>query len=264
MPINATAEYYSAEARFRSAKTNEEKILTLEEMIRLLPKHKGTENILAQLRSKLSKQKKESIKKKGRRFGTAIKKSGEAQVCLVGLTNSGKSCLLNNLTGANVEVGSHPYTTTKPAVGMMDYKGLKVQMIEIPSLLEPRHLDVCRTCNLIVFVVRNSSEIKILESVLADNFIRKKFIVADTFNENPGQIKEKIWGVLKLMIVYTEKGLPMALPDGSTIRDFAERIHKDFIRNFRFARLIRNKRIMSAGLSYKLKENDIVEIHLKK
>lgn len=62
MPINATAEYYLAEKRYLDARTKEEKIAALEEMIRQLPKHKGTENLLAQLRKRLAKLKHEGKK----------------------------------------------------------------------------------------------------------------------------------------------------------------------------------------------------------
>src|SRR3989344_126865 len=93
MPVNAPPEYYRAEGKFKSAKSTDEKIVALEEMIRTMPKHHGSEAALAQLKSRLAKLKKEKISKgkKGGGRSLAIVKEGDAQVCLIGLTNSGKS-----------------------------------------------------------------------------------------------------------------------------------------------------------------------------
>ena len=135
MPVNAPMEYYKAEEKFKSAKSKDDKIAALEEMIRLLPRHHGSENAHAQLTSRLSKLKKESEKKGARRLG--IKKEGDAQICLIGLANAGKSTLLSKLTDAKPKISVTPYTTTKPEIGMMDYKGIKVQLVEIPSTFDP-------------------------------------------------------------------------------------------------------------------------------
>src|SRR3989338_9289658 len=132
MPVNAPYEYYKAEEKFKSAKSKAEKIAALEEMLRLMPRHHGSENVLAQLKARLSKLRKESDKKGGgRRAG--VKKEGDAQVCIIGLANTGKSTLLAKLTEAKPKIAQAPYTTTRPEVGMMDYKGIKVQLVEIPS-----------------------------------------------------------------------------------------------------------------------------------
>lgn len=271
MPINALPEYYRAESKFLSAKTREEKIVALEEMIRLLPKHKGTENILAQLKSKLAKLKKEGThaKKTSRKVG--ISKEGEAQVCLIGFTNSGKSSLLANLTNAKPDISEHMYTTTIPEVGMMNYCGLNIQLVEIPATFDAEYMSIARSADLIVIIVKNMEEKYEIEKMLNDSFIRTRRIVISPRKERPEKIKEMIWSSLNLIIVYTKKITkgdkkiiePMALPKNATVMDFAERIHKDFIENFRFARLRRGKRNMQVGLDYHLQDNDIVEIHLQ-
>ena len=161
MPVNAPVEYFKAEDRFRSAKSREEKIAALEEMIRLLPRHHGSENAHAQLRSKLAKLKKETKKKGGTK--TSIAKEGEAQVCLIGYTKSGKSWLLSKLTHAKPKISETPFTTTKPEVGMMDYEGVKIQIVEIPSTFEPEHLSIARSCDLVVLVSKGE-DIKKLEN----------------------------------------------------------------------------------------------------
>ncbi len=266
MPVNAPPEYFRAEEKFRSAKTKEDKIVALEEMIRLMPRHHGSENMLAQLKSRLSKLKKESAgrKKGGRTF--ALQKEGEAQVCFIGFTNSGKSYILSKLTDANPDIAYHPYTTTKPEVGMMDYNGVKIQLIEIPSTFESQFVSVARTSDLIVLIARHEKEEDDLKKFLSDSFIRTKYTFANPFEEPAELIREKIWHNLGLIIVYTKKGrinTPMALPINSLVKDFAQRIHKDFVKNFRFARIFRGGRIIQAGLDYKLMDRDIVEIHTK-
>lgn len=268
MPVNAPPEYFKAEEKFRNAKTNEEKILALEEMISLLPKHHGSEKQLAQLKSKLAKLKKESSYKKRTGSKIGIKKEGEAQVCLVGFTNSGKSLLLSNITDAKPKIAEHPYTTTKPEVGMMDFNGIKIQIVEIPSTFDPEYMSIARSADLVVLVTDEKNKNKLIEIV--NGFNIKKFIFVNPFLEKINEIKEKIWNALELMIVYTKRGnekSPMALPLGSTVREFTERIHKDFIKDFHFAKLWRNyngkERIMHVGLDYILQNGDVVEIHIK-
>ena len=270
MPVNAPAEYYKAEEKLRSAKSREEKIAALEEMIRLLPKHHGSENARAQLTSRLAKLRKEGEKKGAKRAG--IKKEGDAQVCILGFTNSGKSWLLTKLTGAKAEVSEHPYTTTKPEVGMLDYRGVKVQLVEIPATFEPAHMSIARTADAVLLVVRDDTERIELERKLRDSFIRTQMVVANPLRERPEIIKEKIWSALDMIIVFTKArgkkaAAPMALPRGSTILQFAEKVHKDFIKDFRFARVERResgkKRLIQAGLNYRLEDGDVVEIRAK-
>jgi uncharacterized protein len=267
MPINAPREYFLAEEKFHSAKTREDKIIALEEMLRLMPRHHGSENMLATLKARLAKLRKETTGKKGGHV-VAIAKEGEAQVCLIGFTNSGKSYLLSKITDAKPLIAAHPYTTTKPVLGMMDYKGVKVQIIEIPATFEGPHMSIARSADLIVLVARHEKEEDDLKRMLRDSFIRTRTVIANPFSEPPNHIKEKIWHALGLMVVYTkrkastQRDTPMALPIGATIKEFALRIHKDFINNFRFARIKRKGRMMQAGLSYVLQEDDVVELYM--
>ncbi len=263
MPVNPPAEYYLAENKFHSAKTKEAKVAALEEMIRTLPMHHGSESMHAQLKSKLAKLKKESEGKKGSgRKG--ISKEGEAQVCILGLTNSGKSTIIKDLTGAKPEISHHPYTTTFPEVGMIDYSGVKIQLVEIPSTFNPQYMSIARSADAIVLITRDEKEKEQMLTLIKDNFIRTKYVFVDTWREKKEDIKRKIWDILGLMIVYTKKTkTPMSLRVNSTLRDFALRIHKDFVDKFRYARLWRGGRIMQIGLNYVLKENDIVEIYIE-
>lgn len=263
MPVNAPAEYFVAEQKFQSAKSREEKIAALEEMIRLLPKHHGSEQMHAQLKSKLAKLKKEGLAKKGA-VKRGITKEGEAQVCLVGLTNSGKSSLIATLTEAKPEISRYPYTTTKPVVGMLDYKGVKIQLVEIPSTFDSEYISIVRSADAVAIVAKEGSDLEKVRKILDDNFVRTKIIFVNPFSEKPADIKEKIWRLLELIIVYSKKtGTSMALPRGATVHDFAQRIHKDFVSRFRFARLFRGGMTKQVGLDYVLEDGDVVEIHMK-
>jgi len=267
MPVNAPFEYYKAEEKFKSAKSKEEKIAALEEMVRLMPRHHGSESAMAQLKSRLAKLRKEGERKGGRKTG--VKKEGEAQVCLIGFTNSGKSWLLSKLTSAKPDVSAHPFTTTKPEIGMMDYRGIKIQLVEIPATFDPAYMSIARTAEAILLVVRDDNERIGLEEMLREHFVRTQLVIANPLKERPEIIKEKTWSALDLIVVYTKSRSkppqPMALPKRATIRQFAERVHKDFVRDFRFARVERDekgkKRIAQAGLNYILQDGDIVEIH---
>jgi len=259
MPVNAPREYYVAEERFQKSKSKEEKIAALEEMIRLMPRHHGSENALAQLKGRLAKMKKESAKKGAHHAG--IKKEGDAQVCVLGLANSGKSTVLRNLTDAKPKIAATPYTTTKPEIGMMDYKGVKVQLVEIPSTFDPEYMSIVRNCDALVIVSNNQSETALMENVLRNNFVHQKYIVVNSYDND---IKKNIWGMLGLIVVWTKKtNTPMSLKKNATVKDFAGRIHKDFLKNFRFARITRNGRMIQAGLNYGLNDGDLVELHMK-
>jgi uncharacterized protein len=260
MPVNAPGEYYAAEAKFKNAKAKEDKIAALEEMISLLPRHHGSENAHAQLKSRLSKLKKEGGKKGARQSG--IHKEGDAQVCLIGYTNSGKSQLLAALTDVKPKIDNYEYTTTKPEVGMMDYKGIKIQMIEIPSTFGPAYFSIARTAELVVLVIKNEKEEKMLKDLIKDKYVKTKSIVVNPWKTDAKKIKENIWDVLGRIVVYTKKTkTPMSLPKGSTVKKATEKIHKDFLTNFRFARVLRKGRIMQVGLDYILKDDDIIEIY---
>ncbi len=137
MPANLTPDYLEAEKRYRAARTPEEKVAALEEMIALLPKHKGTEKIYADLKAKLAKLRRGDDKKGGpARRGSeyVIRPEGAGQVVVVGAPNSGKSALLRALTKAEVEVTDYPFATRRPAPGMMTFEDVSFQLVDTPSI----------------------------------------------------------------------------------------------------------------------------------
>jgi ribosome-interacting GTPase 1 len=138
MPANLPPDYYAAEERYRQAKTNEEKIRILEEMLAIMPKHKGTDHLKADLRAKISRLEKEGTKRKagGARFNPyAVERYDCPQVVLVGTPNSGKSSLLNTLTGATSEVAEYPHTTLMPFPGIFHCDKYRFQLVDLPPVM---------------------------------------------------------------------------------------------------------------------------------
>jgi ribosome-interacting GTPase 1 len=137
MPANLTPQYLEAEANFKQAKTVPEKIKALEIMMAVIPKHKGTEKIRGQLKSRMAKLKEELQRRptlgKGEQAYN-IKREGAAQVVLLGLPNSGKSSLFSQATHAFSEVADYPFTTQKPIPGMMRFENIQIQLVDTPPI----------------------------------------------------------------------------------------------------------------------------------
>lgn len=294
MPVNAGPEYFAAEKKYSDAKTKKEKIVALEEMIRLAPKHKSSEKLLRDLRKRLAKLKKELKKEVATRAIAkpkfVIRKEGAAQVCILGLTNSGKSSLLRALTNAKVEIGDYPFTTKLPAVGMMDYTGVRVQLVEIPSTFTPDVMSIVRTCDLILILLDGTGDLEeqleelteLLEKsgleskrllIVASKSDKKRnenvLHVSATTGNGLLRLKEEIWSRLDLIRVHTKSpdapkaDKPLTLKPSSTVRDVVKEVHKTMLKDFRFARVF-NKTKHSGrkvGLDYVLSDLDVVEIH---
>jgi ribosome-interacting GTPase 1 len=142
MPANVTPDYKAAEAAFRRARDPEEKLECLREMHRTIPKHKGTEHIRADIKTRI-KELTESLsapRKGAARSGpaTVIRPEGAAQVALLGPPNSGKSALHSRLTGSHSPSEPYPFATQYPQPGMMAVDDVHLQLIDLPSLA-PEH-----------------------------------------------------------------------------------------------------------------------------
>lgn len=137
MPANLTQQYLKAEEAYRQATTVEEELKCLQVMLQEIPKHKGTDHLQAQLKSKISKAKKEltAEKRTGKKTrGLRIPRQGAGSAILLGGPNAGKSQLVASLTRATPEVAPYPFTTTAPAPGMMPWEDVMVQLIDTPPI----------------------------------------------------------------------------------------------------------------------------------
>jgi ribosome-interacting GTPase 1 len=137
MPANLTPQYLAAEQRFKEAASAQEKLEALDEMMAVIPKHKGTEKIRADLRRRAAKLRKETRKKHGISKASlmySVPREGAGQVVLAGGANSGKSSLLARLTNASPEIGNYPFTTRLPQSGMMPYENIQIQLVDMPPI----------------------------------------------------------------------------------------------------------------------------------
>lgn len=192
MPTNLPAEAKAKMAEYQAAKTNEEKIRILTEALSLIPDHKGTEKLRRQLRKRLAELRREEEERRRKRVGGtsvfSVKKEGWAQISLIGAANSGKSSILNMLTGASSPVANYPLTTQKPYLGMMIYENSEIQIVDLPSILT-QELEETSFASKSIGIARNSD-------LLA--------IVVDPTN-NPSEQLKAIINVLKNHGISVEK-----------------------------------------------------------
>jgi ribosome-interacting GTPase 1 len=161
MPANLTPQYHKAEQAYRRAQTPEEELHSLEEMLREIPKHKGTDKLQAELKAKISAAKKdaEQAKKAGKKTSHAAKipRQGAGRAVLIGGPNAGKSRILAGLTRATPEVAPYPFTTREPQPGMMPWEDVMVQLIDTPPItadvFDPGTLGLIRGSDLALLVV---------------------------------------------------------------------------------------------------------------
>lgn len=302
MTINAGPEYFSAEKKYLAAKSMEEKILYLEEMIRTAPHHKGSENFLAELRTRLKKflEKQEKSKKVGKSSKKGIKKEGY-QCVLIGLPNSGKSSLLARLTNAQPKISPNPFTTKEPEIGTLFHGGIKAQIVDIPSIgSELFDSGVVHTADSLIIVITSLSDLQKIEPLLIRArgkrivTLNKSDLLDDNQKRKLGETlkSRKILGVLTstitgegiedlknlltsnmnvIRIYCKEPGkpptkIPVILPIGSTVKNVAESILKGFSQKVKETRLTGPSSKFSnqkVGLSHQLKDLDIVEFHTK-
>jgi len=207
MPANLTPQYLEAEQRFKQAQTPEEKLLALQEMMAIIPKHKGTEKLRAELKKKLSALRKESFSKKSeaRRNFFHVERAGARQLALVGAPNSGKSALLARLSNASPEVADYPFTTREPIPGMVLYQDVYLQLIDLPPV-SAEHIEywvpqIIRNADAVLWIVDLSDD-DILDHMEATRHIlektntnleeRKTLIVGHKIDEAKAQTRAKI------------------------------------------------------------------------
>ena len=138
MPTNVTPEYKKAEVEYKAAREPRDRLVALREMLRTIPKHKGTEHLQAGIKTKIKELTEElaAPKKTGARGGPVytIRPEGAGQVALLGPPNSGKSSIHHALTGSDAPVGAYPFTTQHPQPGMAAVHDIGIQLIDLPPV----------------------------------------------------------------------------------------------------------------------------------
>ena len=158
MPANLTADFIKARQRLRQARSPEDKLAALEDMLQTIPKHKGTDHMQADIKKRIAKARGASGgSKKGKSHSYEhIPKDGAGQVVLVGSPNAGKSTLLSALTNAKPEVATYPFSTLIPVPGMMTFEDIAIQLIDLPPLApdytEAWVYSLIRACDLVLLV----------------------------------------------------------------------------------------------------------------
>jgi len=290
MPINASPYYERAEVEYLRSQTTEQKIRCLKKMITLAPKHKGSENLLKQLRTRLKKLKytKEKESKKIGSIQKGIKKA-DMQAVVVGKTNSGKSTLLKILTNAEPKISEVKLTTTQPIIGMMNYASTQTQIIENPAIgSEYYDKGLTNTADTILILINSIEEIKeILEKIQKakgkkiiifnnKNNLEKRKIAATlqskkhnfVFMEDLNELKEKIFQSFDKIRVFTKESgknksqKPIIMKPDSSVFDVAEKILHGFSQNVKETKIWGPSSKFAGqkvGLKHKLKDLDVVE-----
>ncbi|MEK7445285.1 MAG: GTPase [candidate division NC10 bacterium] len=142
MPANLTPEYRAAEAAFRKARDPRERLEWLRGMLRVIPKHKGTDHLQGDIKRRIKElsEEIERPRKGGAHGGPAlvVRPEGAAQIALLGPPNAGKSSLHARLTGSGAHAAPYPFTTQHPEPGMMSHEDISFQLVDLPAL-SPEH-----------------------------------------------------------------------------------------------------------------------------
>ncbi len=146
--------------------TIEEQIKAIEDEVQRTPYNKATQHHIGRLKAKLARLREEqqalALKGSGRGGGFAVRKSGNATVGLVGFPSVGKSTLLNRITSATSAVGDYDFTTLDVIPGVLEHRGAKIQVLDMPGLIRGAShgrgrgrevLSIARACDLIVLMV---------------------------------------------------------------------------------------------------------------
>ncbi len=295
---NQSPAYLKAQGKFFSANTDEERLEALEGMIKECPKHKSSENMLANLKTRYKKLKVKitKVKKSGKSSFRGIKKE-DMQIAIIGFANSGKSSLLSDLTNAQPKISEMQFTTKKPIIGMMNHETINMQIIENPAI-ESEYYDkgLTNTADTIIMLVENSEQInKIKEKLkktkaekivafnktdklnelqkrkLSATLQSKKYnfvLISTKTKENIEQLKEKIFQTFDKIRVYTKEPgkekspRPIIMKQNSTVKDVAEKILKGFSEKVKETKIWGPSSKFPGqkiGLKHKIKDLDIVE-----
>jgi len=295
MPANLPPQYFEAEKRLRLAKSPEEKIVVLEEMLAIMPKHKGTDHLRAELRTRIAKLNQLAAKKSGaHRASMAIEKEGAAQVAIIGPPNVGKSQLVASITNASPTIAEYPFTWLRHMLIRADALLVVVDLSDAPlsqlediivQLGEMRiGLGKRKTEVEPEFVLYQKKGLIIGNKLDLDNTrqnyvaLENKYkdqlpLIAISAKEGVGleELRHEIYQMLNIIRVYTKAPgqkpdftEPIVLERGSTLENAATEVHKDFAQKLRYARIWgsgKHNGVM-AKRDHVLQDGDVIELHL--
>jgi len=328
MPANLPPEYFDVEKRYRTARTPAEKLACIEEMLTIIPKHKGTDKLRADLRRRVSKLKSAAEAKKSiakHESAYHINKEGAGQVVIVGAANVGKSTLVASLTRAAPQVADFPHTTWTPTPGMMPIENIQVQLIDTPPLskeyVDPEMMDLIRRCDLVLLMVDLQTdplqqfeetvalldEHRIVPLRLKDRYTDRQgvcpvpFLIMANKNDNAATdenldifrelladdwpmvaasvttgrnmdlLKATIFDRLNIIRVYSKTpgkkpdlSSPFVLTKGGNIADFAGKVHQDFAKKLKSAK-VWGSSVFDGQMvqrDYVLQDGDVVELQI--
>ena len=194
MPANLTPQYQKAEREFRRAQSLPEQIDCLQRMLQLIPRHKGTERLQANLKTRLREARLQlaaaaNSSRAGQPF--RLPRQGAGRIVIIGSANCGKSRLLTELTRATPEVSPWPFTTREPMPGMLIFNNVQIQLIDTPPItaghLEPWMLNLVRTADAALLLLNGSSDDSVQETrqVITELEFRKtRLSTLSGFDEN--------------------------------------------------------------------------------
>ncbi len=212
VPTNVSPEFDRQRQIYEDTEDLEQRIIELQKLLALAPNHKGAERMIADYRKKLAKLKAELEKRReqerARRSAaaaeSAIRKEGAGQVCLVGVTNSGKSTLINAVTNAELTVADYPFATAIPTPAMMDFEDISIQLVELPGLFDGSYdssigrqsLALARNTDLIAIVVDLSQDIDFQMKVISKELDRARI----RLNREPSAVRVERTGMGGIMV----------------------------------------------------------------
>jgi ribosome-interacting GTPase 1 len=231
MPANLSPQYIDAEKRLKAATTAEEKLSIMEEMLSVIPKHKGTEKLQAQLKTKISKLKSSSQKKTATAKHThKIRKSGAGQVVIIGPANAGKSMLVKALTDANPQVSDYPFTTVTACPAMMKYENIQVQLVDTPPItpeyMEIWYPDLIKAADGVVILIDPSSinpdPYEAFQCLLERLKQKKIEFIKD--DQDPASVSPpgSGWSIKKTLMTANKSDLPNAAENLEILKELLE------------------------------------------
>src|ERR671911_617512 len=287
-----------------------EKIKAIQDEIHKTQINKATEFHIGLLKAKIARLRREMdenthgkiVSTGGASAGFDVRKAGDATVVLIGLPSVGKSTLLNALTNAKSRVASYQFTTLTAVPGMMDYSGSKIQILDMPGIIEgaasgkglgKRVLSVARSADLVLMILDvfqphhfsllkkelseigikidlvNQGFLKEVQSKIGNNFIP---ISADA-NINISALKQAIYQRLDLIRIYlrtktgeTDYEEPLIIRNGSSVATVCNKIHRKMTRDFKYAQVWgRSSKFggQKVGLDHTLVDQDVLTITKK-